>query len=78
MRRGHFRSCVVNPPQLKSSANRGSIPFDRDQGSRNVTGDSGPSPKSVTFGRNPRSRCSGIAGHVRPEYTVTLVRNTQL
>ena len=41
-----------------------------------MTADSGPSPKSVTFSRNRRSRCSGILGHVRPERAVTLVRNT--
>ena len=43
-----------------------------------MTDDSGPSPKSVTIKRNPRSASSGIAGHVRPEIAVTMVRNTQL
>ena len=42
-----------------------------------VTGDSGPNPKSVTIKRNCRSRSNGNVGHVRPEITVTMVRNTQ-
>jgi hypothetical protein len=33
-----------------------------------VTGDSGEIPKSVTMRRNPRSRSTGIDGHVAPEY----------
>jgi hypothetical protein len=32
-----------------------------------VTGDSGQGRKSVTFGRNRRSRWTGMAGHDRPE-----------
>jgi hypothetical protein len=62
---------------LKTSTNQAFIPFDRDRRFRIVTDDSGLCPKSVTFVRNLRSPSSGIAGHVRPEYAVTLVRNTQ-
>jgi parallel beta-helix repeat protein len=61
---------------LKTSTNQAFIPFDRDRRFRIVTDDSGLCPKSVTFVRNLRSPSSGIAGHVRPEYAVTLVRNT--
>ena len=66
-----------SPPWLKTSTHQAFIPFDRDRGFRNVTGDSGPSPKSVTIKRNPRSRSNGIVGHVRPEIAVTMVQNTQ-
>jgi hypothetical protein len=62
----------------KTSARRASIPLDSDRRFRTVTADSGPSPKSVTFSPNRRSRCSGILGHVRPESAVTLVRNMQI
>jgi hypothetical protein len=41
-----------------------------------VTADSGKSGKSVTFARNDRSRSIGMLGHVRPESSVTLGRNT--
>jgi hypothetical protein len=61
---------------LKTSTHQAFIPFDRDRDFRIVTDDSGPSPKSVTIKRNPRSASSGIAGHVRPEIAVTIVRNT--
>jgi len=63
---------------LKTSTYQAFIPFDRDRGFRIVTGDSGPSPKSVTIKRNGRSRSNGIVGHVPPEFAVTMVRNTQL
>jgi len=37
------------------------------------------SPESpVTFGRNRRSRWTGILGHDRPESAVTMLQNTQL
>jgi hypothetical protein len=42
-----------------------------------VTADSGKPGKSVTFARNDRSRSIGMLGHVRPESSVTLGRNTQ-
>jgi hypothetical protein len=41
-----------------------------------VTADSGKPGKSVTFARNDRSRSIGMLGHVRPESSVTLGRNT--
>ena len=62
---------------MKTSTNQAFIPFDRDRRFRIVTDDSALCPKSVTFVRNLRSPSSGIAGHVRPENAVTLVRNTQ-
>jgi hypothetical protein len=42
-----------------------------------VTADSGRSMKSVTIDRNDRSRCTGMTGHDRPEWAVTMGRNTQ-
>ena len=62
---------------MKTSTHQAFIPFDRDRRFRIVTGDSGPNPKSVTIKRNCRSRSNGNVGHVRPEITVTMVRNTQ-
>ena len=50
------------------------IPFHRDRCFRTVTAVSEETPKSVTFDRNHRSRCSGITGHVRSESSVTLLR----
>jgi hypothetical protein len=41
-----------------------------------VTTDSGQGLKSVTIDRNARSRCAGMAGHDRPEWVVTMDRNT--
>ena len=61
---------------MKTSTNQAFIAFDRDRRFRNLTDDSGPSPKSVTIKRNPRSRSNRIVGHVRPEIAVTMVRNT--
>ncbi len=63
---------------MKTSTNQAFIAFDRDRRFRNLTDVSGPSPKSVTIKRNPRSRSNGIVGHVPPEIAVTMVRNTQL
>jgi hypothetical protein len=65
-----------SPQSLKTSTHQAFIPFDRDHGFRIVTDDSGPHPKSVTIKRNCRSPSNGIVGHVRPETTVTMVRNT--
>jgi hypothetical protein len=49
-------------------------PLARDHRFRIVTADSARAQKSVTFGRNRRSRCSGTVGHVHPEIAVTILR----
>jgi hypothetical protein len=55
--------------------NPGLDPLTADHRFRIVTADSACRQESVTIGRNRRSRCSGMTGHVRPEFAVTILRN---
>ena len=51
------------------------VPLARDHRFHTVTADSARGHKSVTLGRNRRSRCFGIRGHDQSESAVTLLRN---
>jgi hypothetical protein len=62
-------------PQWKSSADPVFVPLASDLGFRIATADSAHRQESVTLGRNHRSRCAGITGHVRSEIAVTILRN---